>query len=666
MREVDGKMRKIIFGKNIEMIIVIGLLMSIIVMVLPSDRVNAGSYDGQDLALAILTNHSTLISSSYIDSDQSGHRQAVVLSSLGIMSPTYGSTFALISTGIAGDKPVTTNGNNPGDERGTWFASGGKNAYPRDYATLTMTLQVPAYMHYIYYDVQFFSTEYPEWVGTIYNDKLTITVDSPSKGTSEYIFDINSGYFVLDSNGITGTGFDVFAQSGNPEEVDWVDTTPRMPGADAGASDLVPIGGLSHPVSPHEQIIVTIDIRDTGDNILDSAAFIDNLVFSGYANTEMVARKTAQDLNGGDLECGDIIKYVVTISNTGTADQQDNIGNEFEDIIPENTTYVTGSITATSGTIDYNVGENKITWDGPIPSESSVSLTFEVTVNSSLANNALISNQGTTYWDSNEDGTNDETELTDDPHMDDGLDQDGDGYTNDDDPTNLYVVAFEPPLTVTENFSDDAAGEKATQSYLDRNWFETGNGSLGSIFEVASSYHYSTDQSFKTKLRSSGNLQYWNYSLSNLESDIEWWEIFFKCGNVSEESDLYLDFKNSVGDSIAKIKFEYVQMGTEPPTDWVLELYYWNYGIGWTRLYSDFSGGYLFNSWYKLRIEKNGIDNIGYSLNRTGIGLVDFKTGNRLSSSFSDLTSIVWSNTKHPVVCPMFFWDEHRIGLRNE
>jgi len=389
-------------------------------------------------------------------------------------------------------------------------------------------------------------------------------------------------------------------------------------------------------------------------------------VFSGYAKTEMVARKTAQDLNGGDLECGDIIKYVVTISNTGTADQHDNTGNEFEDILPENTTYVAGSTTATSGTINYNAGENKIIWNGPVLSESSVSLTFEATVNSSLVNGALIANQGAVYWDSNEDGTNDATELTDDPHVDDGIDQDGDGYTNDDDPTNLYVVAFEPPLTVTENFSDDNAGGKATQSYLDREWFETGNGTVGSIFEVVSGYHYLTDNSFKTKLRSSGSPQYWNYSLTELESDIEWWEICFKCGNASEESDLYLDFKNSVGNDIAKIKFEYVQMGADPPMDWVLELYYWDYGIGWARLYSDSPGGYLYNSWYKLRIEKNGLGYIDYSLNRTGMGLVDFKTGNRLSASFSDLASVVWSNTKNPVVCPMFFWDEHRIGLTNE
>ena len=309
--------------------------------------------------------------------------------------------------------------------------------------------------------------------------------------------------------------------------------------------------------------------------------------------------------------------------------------------------------------------ENKITWNGEVLAESSVSLTFEVIVNSSLENGALISNQGAVYWDSNENGTNDKTELTDDPHVDDGVDQDGDGDTNDDDPTDLYVVVFEPPPTVTEDFSDDIAGEKATQSYLGRDWFETSSGTVGSIFEVVSGYHRFTDNSFKTKLRCPGSYQYWNYSLSELESDIKWWEICFKCGNASEESNLYLDLKNDADSDIAKIKFEYVHMGTESPTDWVLELYYFNPDNGWNRLCSDFSGGYLYNSWYKLRIEKNDFGRMTYSLNRTGIGMVDSETGTLLNT-FSDLTSVKWSSTNIPIVCPMFFWDEHKLGLINE
>jgi uncharacterized repeat protein (TIGR01451 family) len=651
------------FGRNLTITMGMVIIISMVFIILSSESVNAGSYDGEDLALAILANQSTLVSSSYVDMDREGCRQATVLSSLGTMVPTDGSTFALFSTGIAGAVPVTTDTLNPGDERGTWFKN--KYGHPRDEATLIIVLQVPPYMHYLYYDVQFFSAEYPEYVGSQYNDKLTVTVDSPSQGLTTYVIDVNSGYFVLDSNVIPGTGFDIFAQSGNPDDVDIVNTTPRTPGADAGATDIVPIGGVYHPISPHEQITVTFNIEDIGDNQFDSAAFIDNLIFSGYAKTDIIARKTVQDLNGEILECNDTLEYTVAITNTGAADQSDNPGNEFEDFIPDNTTYVNDSTTATSGTVEYDVNESKIIWNGEIPRESSVLLTFQIKVDSDLQNGTLISNQGTVYWDSNENGTNDATELTDDPYIDDGIDLDGDGETDDDDPTNLVIITLESASTLVEDFSDDTAGGKATQSYFGYEWFETSNETLGSNFEVVSGYYYSTANSFKTKLRSSGSPQYWNYTLSGFNKDIEWWEIWFACGNASEESNLCLYFKNKDENDIAKIRFDYAHAGTEPPMDWVIKLYYWSPVNGWVRLYTDFPGGYLYNGWYKLRIEKNGVSYINYSLDRAGEGRVDFKADQQLGSSFSDLACVEWRNTKNPVVCPMFFWDEHSLGLTN-
>ena len=652
--------------KNISIIISFIMILANIILILPSDNIRAGSYNGEDLAYAILANDSWLISSSYTDTDEYGHRQAAVLQTLGNIYPTQGNDFAFFSTGIAGADIITTYNDEPGDERGTWF-DGGKYSHPRDEANLEMTLQVPPYMHYLYYDVQFLSAEYPEYVGTQYNDKLTVTVDSPSKGESYYIFDVNSGYFVLDSNDIAGTGFDIFARSGYPGSVDWVDTTPRNPGADAGSSDLTPIGGLTHPVSPNEQITVTINIKDSGDNMFDSGAFIDNLVFAGWAKTEIVARKNYEDLNGGLAECDDIIKYTVTISNTGKADQNNNPGNEFEDIIPDNTEYIPGSATATSGSIDYNSNQNKIIWNGQIEAESAISLSFKVKINQSLTNGTIISNQGSVYWDSNEDGSNDAQELTDNPHIDDGIDQDNDGDTDDDDPTTFPVIVYEPPSYVTENFDypDDHAGKIATQSdELSHQWFETSIGEPGSTFEVACCYYYSSvNQSFKTKLRKTGGTEYWNYTLSELESDLKYWEIWFACGNANEEYDLYLNFTNSYNENIARLKFDYKHEGENPPIDWVPELFYYDQTSGWKKLNSDYENGYLHNGWYKIRIEKYGENYINYSLYQNNIGLVDFETANQLNAGFSDFEKIEWRTSKNPIVCPMFFWDDHIIGL---
>lgn len=625
--------------------------------IMSSEKVEAGSYDGGDLALAILANSSTLVSSSYWDRDTYGHRQAIVLSSLGTMQPTDGNTFIILSTGIAGTPIVTTNAQNPGEERGTWFKN--KYGYPRDQAVLTLVLRVPEGMHYLCYDFQFFSAEYPEYVGSQYNDKFEVTVNSPSCGVSKYVCDVNSGNFVLNSRYIPGTGFDIFAQSGNPKDVDWVDNIPRNPGADAGATALVTV---SHPVAPFEEVTVTFSVRDVGDNQFDTAVFLDNLVFSGYAKPNIIGRKYVKDLNNEPYEPNDEIEYTITISNTGGANQRNNPGNEFEDPIPQGLQYVPNSATATSGTVAYDGLQNKIIWNGQIPAQSTVVITYRATINSNLTNGTKISNQGIVYWDSNENGTNGDIELTDDPYIDDGIDQDNDGETNDDDPTSFLVFAFEPPSEVIEDFSDDSPGGNATQYYCTRLWFETDSERTGNSFQVVGGYHYRSNNAFKTQIRASGGPQYWNYYISNLEGSLKWWEIMFACGNTSEDSDLYLYFKDGNGNDVARLKFEYVQSGSDLPTDWVLKLYYWSPIYGWERLNTNYPGWYLYNGWYRLRIEKDG-NYLNYSLYKGKDELLDFKRDSQLSSSFSNLKQIEWRSTKDPVMCQMFFWDEHRIGL---
>jgi len=99
--------------------------------------------------------------------------------------------------------------------------------------------------------------------------------------------------------------------------------------------------------------------------------------------------------------------------------------------------------------------------------------------------------------------------------------------------------------------------------------------------------------------------------------------------------------------------------------DWVLELYYYDSVDGWCRLNTPYYEGYLRNNWYKLRIEKNGTSYIDYKLSMTDIGVVDSETGGQLGISFSDFGQVKWISTTDPdpAVCPMFFWDEHSIGL---
>jgi len=630
--------------------LVLILLTANLLVIVPSENVCGDDpYTGEDLARAILDTRyqDNLLWSTYSDQDGAGqHRQGKVCTSLGVLQPTNGENFTILSTGIAGFVPVTTDedhdgfGDNPGDERGTWF-QGGQKGYPRDEATLTMALQIPPLMTVLRYDVQFLSAEYPEYVGSQFNDKLTITIQSPSQGTTTYTQDINSGIFRLEAPELTGSGFNVFALSGYPGDLDRL-TTTIGPGGDAGATLRFP---AEHPVLGPEVVTVTINILDWGDNLVDSAVFIDNISFTEEAQVSITARKDAYNL-GGELinyvERGETIEYRIDIINGGEIEQEDN---EFEDILSDDVLFA-GDLTTDFGTAEYVAGEHKIMWTGDIPADNYNRIKFKVTVNEGVENGTIIPNQGVVEWDSDNNGILDTVTYTD--------------YAN------VTVLVYEPPPSVTEDFSDDINGGGATQLYPpDRLWFETSEGSAISAFKVVPSYRYETAKSFKTKIRAADSPHYWNYTLSELESDIQWWEVWFACGNTSEAADLYLIFKNNDSEEIAKIKFEYIQDGIQPPTDWSLALSY--YDNGWKRLYSDFfsyySDGYLFNGWYKLRIEKNGENDINYLLNRTGKGLIDAKTGGILEDSFSDIATIEWSSTKNPVVCPVFFWDEHTIGL---
>ena len=152
----------------------------------------------------------------------------------------------------------------------------------------------------------------------------------------------------------------------------------------------------------------------------------------------IVDPKIAVDLNGPPLEPGDIICYTAWINNTGDADSNDNPGNEFEDPIPENTTYNAGSLqindvnesdNITDG-IGYDAVNDTIIWNGNITAGCSIKIRFCVTVDTNVTTGMVISNQGIVYYDRNGNGTNDAEEPTDDP-----------GTEEINDPTNLEVAS---------------------------------------------------------------------------------------------------------------------------------------------------------------------------------------------------------------------------------
>jgi len=153
----------------------------------------------------------------------------------------------------------------------------------------------------------------------------------------------------------------------------------------------------------------------------------------------ITAAKVAVDMNDQQLQPGDVICYTVWINNTGNVSSADNAGNEFEDPIPTHTTYINSSANASTGTIEYNDTNNMIIWNGAIPANCSVELTFCVTVDTNVSPGTNISNQGTVNYDSDRDRINNAQMLTDDP-----------ATTQPDDSTVLTIASAAPPLEVQE------------------------------------------------------------------------------------------------------------------------------------------------------------------------------------------------------------------------
>jgi hypothetical protein len=125
-----------------------------------------------------------------------------------------------------------------------------------------------------------------------------------------------------------------------------------------------------------------------------------------------------------------------------------------------------------------------------------------------------------------------------------------------------------------------------------------------------------------------------------------------------------LDFKTASGNDITKIKLEYVYVADAPLSSCYQVKLSYKTPTEWVQLHSDCTNGYLYNGWYKLRIEKNGDASMNYSLSRPGGGVTDFAAGQQtLGSSFSTLSRVEWHSTQNPVVSPIVFWDEHSVGL---
>lgn len=136
-------------------------------------------------------------------------------------------------------------------------------------------------------------------------------------------------------------------------------------------------------------------------------------------DAEQACAPTPADISGtktvsGPFNVGDTIIYTVVLTNNGSVAQDDNLGDEFTDVLPPTLTLV--SANASVGTVAANTNTNKVTWNGSLAGFASVTITIQATIDSGTEG-ATISNQGTIKFDADNDNMNEATAQTDDPSV---------------------------------------------------------------------------------------------------------------------------------------------------------------------------------------------------------------------------------------------------------
>jgi hypothetical protein len=170
--------------------------------------------------------------------------------------PTTGGNFAVLSTGGA------SNANLPDGTLAGAQLAGLNTPQGQDLVQLGLTLRVPAGRTCLKFSFQFLTEEYPNFVGSEYNDA--------------FIAEIGASTFTIIGNQVIAPNNFAF----DPLDGSVLDLSSSLPFHSDGAATVY--GGATNAltagvqVAPGSELSITLSVMDLFDSIFDSAVFVDN------------------------------------------------------------------------------------------------------------------------------------------------------------------------------------------------------------------------------------------------------------------------------------------------------------------------------------------------------------------------------------------------------
>lgn len=369
--------------------LLIAVMVAFTAFVLPAQPAQAAintTVTALQMAQAMAVDTSIVTNASFVTrAGADGANSSVAVADTTLTSfPLAGSTYAVMSTGRAG--PITTGSPDPTYDLGGVNVRGDTDF---DVTILKVDLNVPSGYSCLSFNFRFLSSEWPEFVGTDYNDAFLVELDNSNWSTNGSTISAPNN-FVKDSNGnpitINSTGALVMT-SANAAGTVFGDTFGGNPYSPYGAT---PVLQASTPITSGAHSLY-FSIFDQADNAKDSAAFIDELYLTATEAGDCTPGVGAppdpvltKSFSPASIQAGQTSQLTFTLANGYGNPARTSL--KFTDTLPTGAVFTgTPSTTCAAGAGSIGGGGQTFTFTGGALNATDASCTVTVTVQGNTA-----------------------------------------------------------------------------------------------------------------------------------------------------------------------------------------------------------------------------------------------------------------------------------------